>query len=98
LDKFEREINIYNPSVARITESLRGSIRHGTATVYSDDHVPARTRSTLGTYHPRTERSARVERAFRATKMSFLRAILDGAALRLDRALYAVVVAASGMC
>jgi hypothetical protein len=64
----------------------------------SDDHVPARTRSTLGTYHPRTERSGRVERAFRATKMSFLRAILDGAALRLDRALYAVVVAASGMC
>jgi hypothetical protein len=53
--------------------------------VYSDDHVPARTRSTLGTYHPRTERSGRVERAFRATKMSFLRPILDGAALRLDR-------------
>jgi hypothetical protein len=25
---------IYNPSVARITESLRGSIRHGTTTVY----------------------------------------------------------------
>jgi hypothetical protein len=34
LDNFEREITIYNPSLARITQSLRGSIRHGTATVY----------------------------------------------------------------
>jgi hypothetical protein len=29
LDNVEREITIYNPSLARITESLRGSIRHG---------------------------------------------------------------------
>jgi hypothetical protein len=34
LDNVEREITIYNPSLARTTESLRGSIRHGTATVY----------------------------------------------------------------
>jgi uncharacterized protein YheU (UPF0270 family) len=48
LDNFECEITIHNPSVAPITESLRGSIRHGTATVYQVLTLPVKTDTQVG--------------------------------------------------
>jgi hypothetical protein len=48
LDNFEREITIYNPS-------LRGWIRHGTATVYKVLTLPVETEHKSGSTPRQTE-------------------------------------------
>jgi hypothetical protein len=63
LDNFECEITIHNPSVAPITESLRGSIRHGTATVYKVLTLPVETEHKSGSTPRRTESLATLVRS-----------------------------------